>query len=154
METDILKLRHYCAYQERCHSEVREKCWQLGMRGEKIEQAIAHLVEENFLNEERYAIAFAGGKFRMQQWGKKKITMALKQKQISAYCIKKGLAAIPAEDYWNTLLAIAAKKYQLLRNEQYLKRQFKTMQFLLQRGFEQELAKEAIDLAKKGEGDE
>lgn len=152
MNAEILKLRHYCAYQERCHMEVREKCWQLGLRGDDIEHAIAHLVEENFLNEERYAIAFAGGKFRMQQWGKKKISMALKQKQISAYCVKKALAAIPPDDYWNTLLALTEKKYHLLRSEQYLKRQYKTLQFLLQRGFEQELARESIEqIAKKEE---
>lgn len=152
MNAEILKLRHYCAYQERCHMEVREKCWQLGLRGDDIENAIAHLVEENFLNEERYAIAFAGGKFRMQQWGKKKISIALKQKQISAYCIKKALAVIPPDDYWNTLLALTEKKYQSLRSEQYLKRQYKTLQFLLQRGFEQELARESIEqIAKKEE---
>lgn len=152
MQTEILKLRHYCAYQERCHTEVREKARQLGLRGDELENAIAHLVEENFLNEERFAVAYAGGKFRMQQWGKKKITMALKQKQISAYCIKKALAAIPPEDYWNTLLTLATKKYDFLRSEQYLKRQYKTLQFLLQRGFEQELAREAIEqIAKKEE---
>lgn len=152
MNADILKLRHYCAYQERCHMEVREKCRQLGMWGDEVENAIAHLVEENFLNEERFAIAFAGGKFRMQQWGRKKIMMALKQKQISAYCLKKAMAAIDPEEYENTLLTLAEKKYQSLRSEQYLKRRYKTLQFLLQRGFEQELAREAIEqIAKKEE---
>ncbi|RPE13304.1 RecX family transcriptional regulator [Chitinophaga lutea] len=152
MKADLLKLRHYCAYQERCHSEVREKCYELGLRGHDIEEAIAHLVEENFLNEERFARAYAGSKFRMQQWGRKKITMMLKQKQVSPYCIKKGLSEIDAEDYWSTLLALAGKKYGLLKAEQYLKRQYKTMQFLLQRGYEQELAREAIEqIAKKEE---
>lgn len=152
MKADLLKLRHYCAYQERCHSEVREKCYELGLRGEEMEEAIAHLVEENFLNEERFARAYAGGKFRMQQWGRKKISMVLKQKQVSPYCIKKGLEEIDETDYRNTLLALAEKKYQQLHGEQYLKRQYKTMQFLLQRGFEQELAREAIEqIAKKEE---
>jgi regulatory protein len=152
MEADILKLRYYCAYQERCHMEVREKCRELGLRGEDIENAIAHLVEDGFLNEERYAKAYAGGKFRMQQWGRKKISMMLKQKQISDYCIRKGLAEIDEEDYMQTLQQLAEKKYQLLRSEQYLKRQYKTLQYLLQRGFEQELARAAIEqIAKKGE---
>lgn len=152
MEADILKLRYYCAYQERCHVEVREKCWELGLRGEDIENAIAHLVEDGFLNEERYAKAYAGGKFRMQQWGRKKISMMLKQKQISDYCIRKGLAEIDEEDYAQTLHQLAEKKYHLLRSEQYLKRQYKTLQYLLQRGFEQELARAAIEqIAKKGE---
>lgn len=152
MKDDILKLRYYCAYQERCHMEVREKCWELGLRGEEMENAIAHLVEDGFLNEERFAKAFAGGKFRMQQWGRKKISMALKQKQISDYCIRKGLAEIDADDYDQTLQQLAAKKYSLLKSEQHLKRQYKTLQFLLQRGFEQELARAAIEqIAKKGE---
>lgn len=152
MEADILKLRYYCAYQERCHVEVREKCWELGLRGEDIENAIAHLVEDGFLNEERYAKAYAGGKFRMQQWGRKKISMMLKQKQVSDYCIRKGLAEIDEEDYMQTLQQLAEKKYHLLRSEQYLKRQYKTLQYLLQRGFEQELARAAIEqIAKKGE---
>ncbi|WP_343304516.1 regulatory protein RecX [Chitinophaga niabensis] len=152
MEADILKLRYYCAYQERCHVEVREKCWELGLRGEDIENAIAHLVEDGFLNEERYAKAYAGGKFRMQQWGRKKISMMLKQKQVSDYCIRKGLAEIDEEEYMQTLQQLAEKKYHLLRSEQYLKRQYKTLQYLLQRGFEQELARAAIEqIAKKGE---
>lgn len=152
MEADILKLRYYCAYQERCHVEVREKCWELGLRGEDIENAIAHLVEDGFLNEERYAKAYAGGKFRMQQWGRKKISMMLKQKQVSDYCIRKGLAEIDEADYMQTLQQLAEKKYYLLRSEQYLKRQYKTLQYLLQRGFEQELARAAIEqIAKKGE---
>lgn len=152
MKDDILKLRYYCAYQERCHMEVREKCWELGLRGEDIENAIAHLVEDGFLNEERFAKAYAGGKFRMQHWGKKKISMMLKQKQVSAYCIRKGLEEIDEEEYEKTLQQLASRKYELLKSEQYLKRQYKTMQFLLQRGFEQELARAAIEqIAKKGE---
>ncbi|MRG46831.1 RecX family transcriptional regulator [Chitinophaga sp. SYP-B3965] len=152
MEADILKLRYYCAYQERCHMEVREKCWELGLRGEDIENAIAHLVENGFLNEERFAKAYAGGKFRMQQWGRKKISMMLKQKQVSEYCIRKGLAEINADDYMQTLEQLASRKYASLKSEQYLKRQYKTLQFLLQRGFEQDLARAAIEqIAKKGE---
>ncbi|MGX5819950.1 regulatory protein RecX [Chitinophaga lutea] len=144
MKADILKLRHYCAYQERCHSEVREKCYELGLRGDDTEQAIAHLVEEGFLNEERFAKAFAGGKFRMQQWGRRKISMALQQKQVSDYCIRKGLAEIDPDDYDATLRSLAEKKYHQLRSEQPLRRQLKTVQFLLQRGFETDLAKAAV----------
>lgn len=152
MKDDILKLRYYCAYQERCHMEVREKCWELGLRGEDIENAIAHLVEDGFLNEERFAKAYAGGKFRMQQWGKKKISMMLKQKQVSEYCIRKGLAEIDGEAYEQTLQHLASRKYESLKSEQYIKRQYKTMQFLLQRGFEQDLARAVIEqIAKKGE---
>lgn len=151
MNAAILKLRHYCAYQERCHTEVREKGRELGLWGDELENAIAHLVEENFLNEERYAIAFAGGKFRMQQWGRKKITMALKQRQVSVYCIKKALADIGEEDYGKTLLALAGRKYRSLSAEKPPKRQYKTLQFLLQRGFEHDLARDAIEEIAKME---
>ncbi len=130
--------------------EVREKCRELKLYGEEAEEAIAHLVTEGFLNEERYAKAFAGGKFRMQQWGKKKIRLALKQKQISDYCIRKGLAEIDPEAYGQTLLNLAERKYNSLHGEQYLKRQYKTLQYLLQKGFEQEFARDAIEqIAKK-----
>ena len=95
----IAKLQHYCAYQERSHSEVKYKCLELGLRGDEVDEAIAALVSENFLNEERFAIAFVGGKFRSKQWGRRKILAELKQRQVSAYCIKKGMAEIDEDDY-------------------------------------------------------
>lgn len=139
------KLRHYCAYQERCHSEVRGKCLDLGLRGEALEEAIALLIADNFLNEERFAKAFAGGYFRTRQWGRKKILAALKQRQLSAYCIKVGMKEIDEEDYWRVVLQLAEKKYSTLRGDTVLKRKYKTMQFLIQRGFEPELAHEALE---------
>ncbi|UYQ92504.1 RecX family transcriptional regulator [Chitinophaga horti] len=143
-EQELQKLRNYCAYQERAHSEVRSKCFELGLKGEAIDQLITALIEENFLNEERFACAFAGGRFRMKQWGRKKIVQELKMKQVSPYCIKKALKEIDEDDYMATLNKLAEKKYESLKGEQYLKRQYKTMQFLLQRGFEQELIGEVI----------
>jgi len=152
MSAAILKLRHYCAYQERCHSEVKSKCIEIGLRGEEIDEAIAVLISDNFLNEERFAKAFAGGKFRTKQWGRKKILMELKQRQVSAYCIKKGMEEIDGDDYDKTLNTLAAKKYASLRGEQYLKRKFKTMQYLLQKGYEPELIQYAVEqIAKEAE---
>ncbi|SFN89801.1 regulatory protein [Chitinophaga sp. YR627] len=146
----ILKLRHYCAYQERCHSEVKSKCFELGLRGEEVDEAIAALISDNFLNEERFAKAFAGGKFRLKQWGRKKIQMELKQRQVSAYCIKKGMEEIDAEDYDKTLYTLAEKKYASLKGEQYLKRKYKTMQYLLQKGYEPAFIQDAIEQIAKG----
>lgn len=146
----ILKLRHYCAYQERCHSEVKSKCFELGLRGEEVDAAIAALITDNFLNEERFAKAFAGGKFRTKQWGRKKILMELKQRQVSAYCIKKGMDEIDAEDYDKTLYSLTEKKYASLNGEQYLKRKYKTMQYLLQKGYEPDLIQEAVEQIAKG----
>lgn len=143
--SNLQKLQHYCAYQERCHSEVKYKCLELGMRGEEVDQAIAELVSENFLNEERFARAFVGGKFRSKQWGRKKILMELKQRQISAYCIKKGMEEIDDDDYEKTLRSVAAKKYESLRGEQVFKRKYKVVQYLLQKGYEAELAQPVVE---------
>ena len=79
-EQALQKLRHYCAYQERCHAEVKEKLYSFGLRKQMVEESIAQLIEEDYLNEERFAIQFAGGKFRMKQWGRVKIKHELKQK--------------------------------------------------------------------------
>ncbi len=147
--SDIEKLRHYCAYQERCHSEVKEKCRELGIYGDAADEAIAQLVQDNFLNEERYARAYAGGKFRMRQWGKKKISLMLKQKQVSDYCIRKGLSEIDGDEYDRILRQLAEKKYASLKGEQPVKRTWKTLQFLLQRGFEQDLSRGVIEEISK-----
>src|ERR1700748_907813 len=90
-EQALQKARHYCGYQERCHSEVQEKLYSLGLRKPQVEAALATLIEENYLNEERFAIQFAGGHFRLKQWGKVRIRYQLKQKKVSEYCIRTAL---------------------------------------------------------------
>src|SRR6187401_2447386 len=90
-EKALQKIKHYCAYQERSHYEVKEKLYSFGLYKNEVELLLSQLVEENYLNEERYAIAFAGGKFRIKQWGRVKIKYELKQKQVSEYSIKKAL---------------------------------------------------------------
>jgi regulatory protein len=93
------KLKQYCAYQERCHSEVKEKLYSYGVYGDDADSIVSQLIEENYLNEERFALHFAGGKFKMKQWGKMKIKYSLKQKQVSNYCIKKALNSIDDVEY-------------------------------------------------------
>lgn len=139
------KLKQYCAYQERCHSEVKEKLYGYGVYGDDADSIISTLIEEDYLNEERFAIAFAGGKFRMKQWGKVKISYELKQKQVSAYCIKKALQSIQAEEYENTLQKLAEQKLQTLTSEKniFIKKR-KLQDFLLQRGFENEYVREEV----------
>jgi regulatory protein len=144
-EQALQKLKHYCAYQERCHSEVKEKLYNLGVRRSDHDKIIATLIEEDYLNEERFAIAFAGGKFRMKQWGRVKIKYELKQKQVSEYSIKKALNQIKEEEYSAVLKKLADEKYSLLKDEQYLIRKKKTMNYLMQRGFEPGLVKDFID---------
>jgi regulatory protein len=143
-EQALQKLKHYCGYQERCHSEVREKLFQLGVRRSEHDEIMAALIEENYLNEERFASAFASGKFRMNEWGRVKIKAALKQKQISDYCINKALKQIEEKEYLQLLKKLAEKRYASLKNEQYLIRKRKTMDYLLQKGFEWELVKETV----------
>ena len=138
-EQALQKLKHYCAYQERCHSEVKEKLYSLGVSKKEHDAIISALIEENYLNEERFAIAFAGGKWRMKKWGRKKIEYELKQKQVSPYCIKKAMKQIGEEEYMQIVKKLAEEKYAALKGEQYLIRKKKTMDYLVQKGFEQSL---------------
>lgn len=137
-EEALQKLRHYCAYQDRSHFEAREKLYSYGLRKQEVEESLSQLIEENFLNEERFAIQFAGGKFRMKQWGRTKIKYELKQKRVSEYCIKTALSSIDEETYQKTLLQLAKKKWTSIKGDgvNLFVKMSKTKNFLLQRGFE------------------
>jgi regulatory protein len=137
LEQALQKARHYCAYQERCHSEVQEKLYSLGLRRTQVESALATLIDENYLNEQRFAIQFAGGRFRMKHWGAVRIRYELKQKKVSDYCIKKALEAIDEEEYEQTLVRLAEEKWEALRDEtdRYVRRR-KCQAYLLQKGYE------------------
>ncbi len=137
-EQALQKLKHYCAYQERCHQEVKEKLYNLGVWKKEHDEIMATLIEENYLNEERFAIAFAGGRFRIKQWGRVKIKYELKQKQVSEYCIKKALKQIDVEEYLKVLTKLAKAKYAALKADQYLVRKKKTMDYLVGKGYEGE----------------
>jgi regulatory protein len=130
------KIKHFCRYQERCHSEVSERLFSYGMDAAESGQIISRLIEESYLNEERFAIQYAGGHFRIKKWGKVKIAYALKQKQVSAYCIKKALALIDADDYFTTADKLANEKLRTLKAGKTSEKHYKCRQFLLQRGFE------------------
>jgi len=112
----------------------------LGIYGADLDQIIAQLIEDNFLNELRYAVAFAGGKFRIKQWGRRKIEQALKQNQISPYCIRKALASeLPEEAYEATLAQVLEKKNRLLKAKNRYERQRKLAQYGQDRGYESAL---------------
>ena len=145
-EQALQKLKHYCAYQERCHSEVKEKLYNLGVWKKDHDEIIASLIEENYLNEERFAIAFAGGRFRVKHWGRVKIKYELKQKQVSEYSIKKAIKQIDEEEYERVLKKLADEKYSSLKNEQYLVRKKKTMDYLVVKGFEPRLARGVMEV--------
>jgi len=140
------KLRHYCAYQDRCHADVKTKAWSLGIKKTDVEELTSRLIEEGCLNEERYARSFAGGKFRMKQWGKVKIKQGLSFKQVSAYCIRKALQEIPDEEYFAALKKLAEVKWKSLRQEKnILIKLRKTQDYLLQKGYESELVRKELE---------
>ena len=148
-EQALQKLRHYCGYQERCHSEVKEKLWQLKVNRKEHDEIIASLIEDDYLNEERFAIQFAGGKYRIKQWGRVKIKYELKQRMVSEYSIKKALKQIDEKDYIKTLNKLAEKRYASLKDEQWIVRKKKTIDYLLQKGFESEQVNKILDTFKK-----
>lgn len=149
-EQALQKLRQYCAYQERSHYEVQQKLYELGIRKADHDEIIATLIEEDYLNEERFAIQYVGGKFRMKDWGRKKIYYALKEKKVSEYSIKKALMQIDEEAYQETLKELAEKKYESLKEEQHLVRKRKTIDYLLQKGYESDLVTGTVNaIAKK-----
>lgn len=143
-EQALQKLKHYCGYQERSHAEVKDKLFQLGVWKKDHDQIIASLIEENYLNEERFALAYATGKFRMKQWGKVRIRYELKQKQVSDYLIRKALNQINDDDYYELLQKLTIARYDSLKGEQWLVRKKKTVDYLLQKGFEAELINRAM----------
>lgn len=145
-EQALQKARHYCGYQERSHTEVKEKLYSYGLRKTDVEELMSQLIEENYLNEERYATMFAGGKFRMKQWGRVKIKYELKQKRVSEYCIKKAMKEIDEEDYLKTLHHLARKKWDSVKGEgvNHFVKMSKTTDYLVQKGYELELVREMV----------
>jgi len=135
----LAKAEHYCAYQERAQQEVRDKLYEWGLWSDSVENIIGELIGANFLNEERFAKAYAKGKFNQNRWGKNKIKQGLKFKKVPDVLIKKALSGIPVNDYLQSLEAILAKKARTLNEKDPLKRRFKLQQYALSRGFELDL---------------
>jgi regulatory protein len=138
------KAMHYCAYQERAQEEVRQKLREWGLNEEETEQLITTLIEENFLNEERFAYAFATGKHRMKQWGKIKIKMGLKRKGVSSPLIRMALQKLDDQEYRKTLGQILTKEAHTLKEKDPFKRKYKLIQAGLRKGYEQELILELL----------
>ena len=138
------RMRRYCAYQERSHNEVRTKLLALGMRGNDLENVIVKLIEEGFLNEERYAIAFAGGKFRIKNWGRNKIEQQLKVKGVSDYVINRAMKEIDEKDYKKSLQMLLKKKVGSIKDSNFFGRKQKLSNFLIRKGYEPELVWEEV----------
>jgi len=144
LDQALQKARHYCAYQERCHSEVKEKLYGLGLRKNDVEEALSRLIEDNYLNEERFAVQFAGGRFRLKHWGKIKIRYELKQKQVGEYSIKKALAAISEDDYDRALSRLAEAEWESLKKEEPFIRRQKAQASLTRKGYETDRIQAAL----------
>ena len=144
-EEALQKAKQYCAYQERCHSEVKDKLYSFGMNKKEVDELLSELISENYLNEERFAILYAGGKFRIKHWGKVKIKYSLKQKQVSEYCIKKALAGIDEKDYAKTVQKLFDQKLKTLKAEKniFVKKR-KLQDHLMQKGFETSVVSKLI----------
>lgn len=138
------KAMAYCAYQERSQQEVRDKLYEYGLHQDEVENLIVELIGENFINEERFAKAYAGGKFRMKQWGRHKIQQGLKQHRISEYCLRKGMAEIDPDEYYNTLLGLISKKNESLNEKNLFSLKTKLARYGIGKGYEQDLVWEAI----------
>jgi len=138
------KLEHYCAYQDRCHDEVIAKLRSLRMTPEETDIIVVHLINHNFLNEERFACSFARGKHRIKFWGKIRIVNELKSRHISQYNINTALKEIIPEDYYNTFESLAERTWNAMTESNTLKRRKKFCDFLLRKGYESGLVWEKV----------
>jgi regulatory protein len=144
IKTAMAKAEHFCAYQERSQQEVRNKLYDMGMYPSGVEQVISELIGNNFLNEERFANAYAQGKFRMKGWGRIKIRQGLKLKQVPDKLISKALLNLDGDRYLEVLTALLTKKAAQLAEKDPYKRRYKLMQYAMGRGFESDLINDVL----------
>lgn len=135
----IQKAERFCAYQERCHQEVAQKLYELGANGKDTDEIMAHLIQHNFLNEERFAVSFARGKHRIKNYGKIRIVNELKLRNISKHNIEKALSEIPDEEYQTVFLKLSEKAWNSITEKNKLRKKKKFCDFLLRKGYESEL---------------
>lgn len=144
------RMERYCAYQERCHKEVHQKLYEMRMISKAVDQIIDHLLRNNFLNETRFAQAFARGKFRTKKWGRNRIVNELKRREISKYNIQIALKEIPDAEYYTTFETLVEKRLlQLVSEKNILKRRKKLADYLFYRGWEPELVYEKVNEISK-----
>jgi regulatory protein len=133
------KIRRYCAYQERSHQEVRQKLFDYGLPAPAVDEVLSSLITEGFLNEERFAKAYAGGKFRVKKWGRLKIQRELEHRGLTNNCIVRGMREIDPTDYHKTLKEVIAKKTKLTAEDNLFRKRDKVARFAIGKGFEPEL---------------
>jgi regulatory protein len=142
------KLKQYCSYQDRCHNEVEKKLKTFDVISQVKEQIISNLISENYLNETRFCKSFVRGKFKIKNWGKRKITLELKSRKVSNYNLKEGLKEINEIDYLDKLETLFNKKLASLDHLSLINKKKKILSFLLYRGWEANLIYEKINQIK------
>lgn len=138
------KLAHYCAYQDRSHWEVERKLNEFSLIPEARDEILIYLLQNNFLNEERFARSFARGKFYQKSWGRIKIKQELKKRDIPEILIKIAFQEIDEEDYIKTIDNLIEKKKNLLKESNEFKKNQKIIRYLMQKGFEYQIIKEQV----------
>ena len=138
------KLEHYCAYQERCHDEVIQKLRNMALNSDEIDEVVVYLIENNFLNEERFACSFARGKFRIKKWGKIRIVNELKFRTISQYNINQALNEIDEEEYLSTFDSLSELTWNTISEKNKLKKRKKFCDYLLRKGWESNMIYEKV----------
>ena len=138
------KLETYCSYQERCVWELRRKLFEKGIQGPAVETILAELEASGFVDEERFARSYARGKFRIKKWGKGRISRELKLREISSSIIQKGLSEIDGAEYFATIEREAEKKWEKTKEKDAYKKKYLVTQYLMSKGFEQDLIQEAL----------
>ncbi len=139
------KLENYCAYQERCHKEVKSKLKEMRMIPEVIDNILVYLIQNNYLNEERFAKAYVRGKFRIKKWGKNRLVRELRFREISRYNIDTALKEIDLDDYYNTLDELVNKRISQVKENNLYKKKKKVADYLLYRGWESHLIYEKLN---------
>ena len=149
VENILQKMEYYCSYQERCHIEVSEKLRSFVLNSNEKDRIIVHLIESNFLNEERFALVFSISKFHQKKWGKIRIKNELKARKISDYLVTKALKEIPAEEYEMTFETLAEKHWETITEKNDLKKRKKFCDYLLRKGWESERIYEKVKELEK-----
>lgn len=134
----VQKLEYFCSYQERCHAEVLQKMMDLKIPYAERDEIIVYLIENNFLNETRFAQAFARGKHNIKKWGRNRIVNELKLRKISSYNIQQALKEIDEDAYKTTFLELAQKQWESTIEKNILKKKKKVTDFILRKGYESE----------------
>lgn len=138
-KTALIKAESWCAYQERSQQEVRNKLYEYGLHHDEVEELITELIITNFLNEERFAMAYVSGKVNIKKWGRIKIKQGLKFKKVPDKLIQKALNSIDGEKYLANLLTTAEKKIKVLNEKDPIKKKYKLITYLQTKGFEKDL---------------